>query len=327
MLETALTRRLGIRYPIIQAPIGSATTPELAAAVSNAGGLGTLSITWRPLDGLHGVLRRTGALTASPFAANVVLTASQERRIGIALEAGVPIVWTFWGDPRPYVPVVHAASALLLHTVGSLDEAESVRDAGVDVLVAQGLEAGGHVRGRTPRRALLAGIRERFPDVPVVAAGDIATGADIALALAAGADGACLGTRFVCSDEADAADVYQQQIVMSAASDTLLTELFDKGWPGAAHRVLRNSTVRMWEAAGCPPPGARPGEHDHVAVRCDGTPVERYADVVPTTGIRGDLEALALYAGESCARIHDVLPAGAIMRRLVAELVAAGYAA
>jgi nitronate monooxygenase len=97
----------------------------------------------------------------------------------------------------------------------------------------------------------------------------------------------------------------------------VLTHLFDKGWPGAAHRVLRNSTIRMWEAAGCPAPGSRPGEHDQVAATLGGAPIERYSDVIPSLGVTGDLEALALYAGETAARINDVLPASEIVRVLV----------
>lgn len=118
------------------------------------------------------------------------------------------------------------------------------------------------------------------------------------------------------------ADIYQQSIVAASSGDTVLTSVFDKGWPDAPHRVLRNSTVRMWEAAGRPPAGARPGEHDRIAVSADNVPVERYSDVIPTRDMRGELEALALYAGESATRIHDVLPADAIVRQLVRELPA-----
>ena len=326
MFETRLTELLGIRYPIVQAPIGSATTPELAAAVSSAGALGAISITWRALAEVDRVIRRTASLTQQPFAANVVLAWPQERRIALALEAGARILWTFWGDPRPHAATAHAAGALLIHTIGSVEEAESAIDAGVDVLVTQGVEAGGHVRGATRWRELLARTIEKAPGIPVVVAGGIATGADVVSALRAGADGACLGTRFVCSREADASPVYQQRIIAATSEDTLLTCLFDKGWSGAPHRVLRNSTVRMWEAAGRPPPGARPGEHDRVAVGAEGTPVERYSDVIPTSRVTGELEALALYAGESCARVHDVAPAADIVGRLAQELVAAGYA-
>lgn len=109
---------------------------------------------------------------------------------------------------------------------------------------------------------------------------------------------------------------------MCEYGDTVLTSIFDKGWPDAPHRVLRNSTVRMWEAAGRPASGARPGEDDQIALGADDVPVERHSDVIPTRGMRRDLEALALCAGESWARIHDVRAAGDIVRQLVRELQA-----
>ena len=322
MLDTNFTRLIRVRYPIVQAPIGSATTPELTAAVSNAGALGTLSITWRPLDETRRAVERIGSLTYNPFAVNVVLVQPQEKRIAVALEAGAKAVWTFWGDPSHHVAPVHAAGGLLLHQVGSVEEAQAAVDAGVDVLIAQGVEAGGHVRGTIPWRAFLAAILETVREVPVLVAGGIADANDIAAALAAGASGACLGTRFVCSKEANVADIYQQRILAASSGDTVLTSIFDKGWPDAPHRVLRNSTVRMWEAAGRPAPGARPGEHEKIAVGVGRMPVERYSDIIPVRGMRGDLEALALYAGESSARIHDVRAADDIVQQLVRELQA-----
>jgi nitronate monooxygenase len=321
-MVTSFTKLAGIRYPIIQAPIGSATTPTLAAAVSNAGALGTLALTWRRVEEVRRVISETSALTRSPFAVNVVLAWPQEQRIARALEAGARLIWTFWGDPTPHVAQVHAAGGYLMHAVGSLDEALAATAAGVDVLVAQGVEAGGHVRGTTPWRILLGAIREKLPDLPVLVAGGIAAAADVAEALATGAAGACLGTRFLCCTEANVAPVYQERILHASSGDTVLTSLFDKGWPNAPHRVLRNSTVRLWEAVGCPGPGERPGEHDHVAIQPDGTPIERYSDVIPTRNLQGDVEALALYAGQSCERIHDVLAARDIVARLVRSLPA-----
>jgi nitronate monooxygenase len=319
-LRTGLRDLLGIEHPIVQAPIGSATTPELAAAVSNAGALGSLALTWRSRREVEEILARTKRLTGRPFAANLVLAWPQGERVEIVLDAGARIIWTFWGDPQPYVATVHRSDGIVLHTVGSPEEARNAADAGVDVIVLQGVEAGGHVRGTLPLRELLARVRDEMPDAILVAAGGLADGGEVAAVITAGADGACLGTRFLCSHQAGVAPVYQTAILEAGVGDTLLTGLFDKGWPDAPHRVLRNSTVRMWEAAGRPAPGGRPGEGEVVATTADGTPVERYSDIIPTRGLVGDLEALALYAGKSSARICDVLPAGEIVRRLVAEL-------
>jgi nitronate monooxygenase len=308
----------------VQAPIGSASTPQLAAAVSNAGGLGSLAVSWRDLATTRDLIGRTQELTSLPFAVNVVLAWPQAERVDAALAAGVKVIWTAWGAPVTFEPAVHAAGARLVHTVGSVDDGLSAIEAGVDVIVAQGREAGGHVLGTVPWRELVTALRDRAPEQTLLVAGGMANGADLRAAIEAGADGAVFGTRFLCALEADAHPVYQEAIVSAGSGDTVLTDLFDKGWPGAPHRVLRNSTVRLWESAGRPPPGHRPGESDHVATGGDGSPIERYSDTIPTKQLSGDLEALALYAGESSARVSAVRTAGEIVEEIAAELADGG---
>lgn len=311
--------RFGADIALVQAPIGSATTPELAAAVANAGGVGMLSISWRSARQLDALLDTTNSLTGGPVGINVVLEWPQRDRVAQALHRGVKIISTFWGDPAPYVAPVHDAGAMLVHTVGSEDEAASAVAAGVDVLVAQGVEAGGHVRGVLPLRDLLEAILKRCPGVPVLAAGGIANGADIAAALAAGAMGVWMGTRFVCTTEADAADWYKERIVASGAADTVLTSVFDQGWPDAPHRVLTNSTIRMANGADGNA-GPRCGEGDIVATSPRGNSVSRYAFALPGRDLAGDLEAMALYAGTSTERITDIQPAGQLVARLVRDV-------
>jgi nitronate monooxygenase len=318
VLNEGLEASLGVRLPIVQAPIGSATTPELAAGVSNAGALGSLAVSWRDLQATEDIIRRTQALTPHPFAVNVVLAWPQAERIEIALESGVPIIWTAWGAPTTAERAVHAAGAHLIHTVGTVADGLAAAEAGVDVIVTQGREAGGHVLGTLPWLALLSGVRELLPDQTLLVAGGMADGRDLRTAIDAGADGAVLGTRFLCATEADVAPAYQDAIINAGEGDTVLTDLFDKGWPGAMHRVIRNSTVRMWEVAGQPPPGRRPGERDRVATDAKGSPVERYSDTIPTRQTTGDLEALALYAGESSAKIDAVRPAAEIVSEIAA---------
>ena len=309
-------RRLGVALPIVQAPVGSVTTPALAAAVSNAGGLGMLAGTWRSPVELRRLLRETHALTSRPIGVNLVLAFDIRRQLEAALEEGVRIISFFWGDPTPWIPRVHAAGGVVLHSVGSVEEAALAVQGGVDLLVAQGVEAGGHVRGTRARDALMTGVKGVANGVPVLAAGGVADARDVREAMHAGADGVWPGTRFVASDEAGAHADYKQRIVDSAAADTLRCNLFDIGWPDAPHRVLRNSTVRAWETAGRPANGSRPGEDDVVAHFPNGTPILRYEDVPPIAGMTGDVEALSLYAGESVDRIGEILPAAAIVRRL-----------
>ena len=316
--HTDLCDRLGLDVAIVQAPIGSATTAELAAAVANAGGLGMLSISWRSTGQIESLLNATRELTDRPVGVNVVLEWPQRERVALALEKGIKVISTFWGDPGAYVSLVHDAGAVLLHTVGSKEEARRAVAAGVDVLVAQGVEAGGHVTGSVPLRELLASIIDACPGVPVVAAGGLANGADIATQLAGGASGVWMGTRFVCASEANAADVYKARIVASGAADTVVTSVFDQGWPDAPHRVLVNSTIRLSNGKSGVD-GPRAGDGDIIATSPGGRFVHRYAFALPTRELVGDLEAMALYAGTSTERIHDVQPAGRLIERLVQE--------
>jgi NAD(P)H-dependent flavin oxidoreductase YrpB (nitropropane dioxygenase family) len=321
-LRTPLCDVLGIDLPVIQAPIGSASCPELAAAVSNAGGLGMLSVTWRTIDELRALVRQTRALTDRPFGVNLVIQWPMAERLQACLEEGVRIVSLFWGDPSDYVAIVHAAGGIVLHTVGSAAEGLQAAQAGVDVIVAQGWEAGGHVRGDVSTFVLVPAVVDAVRTVPVVAAGGIADGRGLAAALMLGASGVWLGTRFVASQEAAVHPLYHEKIMAASESDTVYTCLFDGGWPAAAHRVLRNSTVTMWEAAGRPQAGARPGEGSVIAQRADGSNVLRYDDLPPVRGVTGNAEGLALYAGQSAGLVHDVLPAATIVRSIVDDAAA-----
>lgn len=317
-MPSALTALLGINVPIIQAPIGNAATPALAAAVSNAGGLGMLSLSWSSAKQIRRLIQSTRAGTRRPFGVNLVLEWPQQERLSVALSDGIRIVSTCWGNPAPYVGAVHAAGGVLIHTVGSLDDAANAIACGVDIIVAQGIEAGGHVCGETPLRQLVAEINATFPGTPMIAAGGIADAHDVAVVLAAGAAGAWLGTRFVCSAEANAADVYQQMIIGATAADTVMTTLFSRGWPDAPHRVLRNSTLRAAERNGA---GAKamPASTEVIAHTERGTPIERHAFALPTKTMTGSLEAMALYAGQGVDRIEDIRPAGDLVRWLAAE--------
>ncbi len=322
MLATPLCPLLGIDLPIIQAPIGSATAPALAAAVSNAGGLGMLAVTWQDIDALRHTLRATRRLTDRPFGVNLVLHWPPVERLAVCLAEGVAMVSFFWGDPAPYVARVHDAGALVAHTVASAVEARQAVAAGVDVVVAQGWEAGGHVWGSVAALPLIPRVVDAVAPAPVVAAGGIADGRGLAAALALGAAGAWMGTRFLLSEEAAAHAVYKEHLCRATEADTTYATLFDGDWPDAPHRALRNSTVRRWEAAGCPPSGRRPGEGETVAVDAGGRLVERYSDTLPLVGMTGDLEVLALYAGQSVGLADRRLPAAQIVRDVAAEAAA-----
>lgn len=319
-MKTELCARLGIEVPIILAPMGGATGPELTAAVSNAGGLGMIPLWYLDNDGVRAGIRGVRALTAKPFGVNLNLNWPQEERLEICLGEGVSIVSTFWGDPAAYIARAHQAGATAFHTVGSVDEARLAADAGADVIVAQGWEAGGHVRGTIATLALVPAVVDAVAPIPVVAAGGIADGRGLAAALALGAQAAWIGTRFLASPEAAIHSRYRERIVAATADDTFYSMmLYDIGWPDAGHRVLRNKTVEMWEAAGSPPSGSRPGEGDIVATSPTAGEAVRYGISGPSTDMTGDIDALAMWAGQGVGLVSLPQPAGGIVREIADE--------
>jgi len=322
MLTTSLCQALGIEHPVMAAAMGGATTPEFAAAVSSAGGLGQLTVTGLDAETVANRVRRTRELSERPFAANVILDIWKGHEIDAALNAGAPIIFLFWGDPRPYVEQVHGANARLVVQVGSVGEAVAARDAGVDAIVAQGVEAGGHVRGTTPLFSLVPAVAEAVAPLPVVAAGGIVDGRGLAAALALGAQGVLMGTRFLASEEAFVHPEYQRRILEAPGDTVYSQDLFDVAWPSAPHRMLRNRVVTEWEAAGRPPLGSRAGEGTIIgSSSASGRVVEiaRYTSFTATPAFEGDIEEAPLWAGMSVGRVREVKPAGEIVRETVRE--------
>lgn len=319
-MKTHLCSTLGIELPIIQAPIGSATTPELAAAVSNSGGLGMLSVTWRSLDEIQALIQQTKALTDKPFGINLVLEFDVMSKLKVCLDKGVKIVSFFWGAPNEYIDLAHQASAVVMHSVGNTAEAKQAAQAGADIIVAQGWESGGHVKGNISTMVLVPAVVDAVAPLPVVAAGGIADGRGIVAALALGASGVWLGTRFLASYEARVHQIYQEKIIAAQVEDTIHSTLFDIGWENAPHRTLRNSTVEMWEKAGCPAKGQRPNEGETVGYTNTGKAIERYSDTIPLPQMQGDAEALALYAGQTAGLIERLNTSSEIMAQLLEEV-------
>jgi nitronate monooxygenase len=200
--------------------------------------------------------------------------------------------------------------------VGSAAEARHAADVGVDLIIAQGWEAGGHVTGQVSTLALTPRVVDAVTPVPVLAAGGIVDGRGLAAVLTLGAAGAWMGTRFLLSEEADIHPTYQEQLADAVETDTAYSELFDADWPNAPLRALRNATHRAWEAAGCPINGHRPGEGEIVGANELGEPVPRYSSSSPTAGATGEIEAMALYAGQGVGLVNRRQPAGEIVREV-----------
>jgi NAD(P)H-dependent flavin oxidoreductase YrpB (nitropropane dioxygenase family) len=278
-----------------------------------------VSVGWRDFDGIRKVIREVRSLTSRPFGVNLVLNIPQEERLKVCFDEGIKIISLFWGDPMPYVASVHDADGLVLQTVGNAEEARRVSEAGVDILVAQGWEAGGHVWGTVATLPLVPRVVDAVAPKPVVAAGGITDGRGFAAALMLGAAGVWVGTRFLASEEALAHSRYRERIISAKETDTIIDTVFDGDWPDAPSRTLRNDTVRQWEAAGKPPRGKRPNENEAIAFWPDGSSVLRYASDSPKIGMTGRLEEMALYAGQGVGLVSRIQPASEIVSQMAEE--------
>jgi nitronate monooxygenase len=338
-LQTPLCELFGIDYPVFSAGMGGAARAELAAAVSNAGGFGVVGASGVEPEALRAEVARTRALTDRPYGINVIIDTDTDPytdedmefllgQLRAAGEAGAAAVVLFWGDPAPFVDEAHAHGLKVLIQVGSVQEAETAAAARVDAVIAQGIEAGGHVRGTTSVWELVPAAATAIAPVPVLASGGIGDGAGLARAITLGAHGVSLGTRFLASDEANVHPEYKRRVVASVAADTVYTaDLYDVGWPDAPHRTLRNKNFDEWEAAGRPPSGTRPGEGTSIGRKrvLSGDVIEwqRYASGVATSDFDGDLDYAPLWAGESCSVVTEIKPAGQIVRELARDAAAA----
>lgn len=328
---TPLCRSLGIRYPIFNAGIGTAARPQLAAAVSNAGGLGVIGCSALTPEQVRAECAAVRALTPAPFGVNFIIDEVNwavdegdhemlRAEVAAAAAEHVAVIVLFWGDATDFVPIAHRHDVRVFLQVGSVDEARAAVKAGVDAVIAQGVEAGGHVLGTTSIWKLLPAVVEAVAPVPVVASGGIGDAEGVAKALSLGAQAVSLGTRFVASEESNCHRAYKERVVASTAADTVLNELYDVHWPNAPHRTLRNKALAEWEAAGRPPSGARPGEGTSIGKRTgmDGQRRDwpRYSIGVATPDFDGDVEYSPMWAGQSCTVVNDIKPAGDIVREL-----------
>jgi nitronate monooxygenase len=243
--HTPVCELLGIEHPIVEAPL--ADDPRLPAAVSNAGALGSVSLWWA--DDAGDLVRQTAALTDKPFAGNFVLASDQHRRVDQALSAGLRIVSFLMGDPDSYIDSVHDAGGLVMHTVGSAEEARRAVGCGVDIVVAQGWEAGGHVLGRVATLPLVPAVLDAVAPVPVIAAGGIGDARGVAAVLALGAQAAWLGIRFLLADEMPIHEEYRRRLIAATETDA---EWYPTSmrWDGRTLRIARSTTRR--------PSGGRP---------------------------------------------------------------------
>src|SRR5262244_674452 len=321
-LKTALCHVLGIEYPIVAAPMGpDLTGPETVAAVSNAGGLGILQAQFCAPPRFREEIHRVRALTDMPFGVNLLLHFPVQDHLAVCLEERVPVLSLFWGDPTPYVELAHAAGVKVFHQVGSVPEAQRAAAAGVDVIIAQGAEAGGHVAGEVSTLALVPRIVDAVSPRPVAAAGGIADGRGLVAVLALGAQAAVLGTRFLASAESRAHPHYKERLLEAGEEDTVRTTLFGYGWPNAPHRTLRTAFVRHWLGQEARGQESRPDEPvvGGTVIGGQPMPVLRFVSMPPNAEASGDIDSMALLAGQGVGLVREIKPAGQIVHELVEE--------
>jgi NAD(P)H-dependent flavin oxidoreductase YrpB (nitropropane dioxygenase family) len=316
----ALLERLGIELPVVQAGMGGGLAGHrLAAAVSAAGGLGTIGIL-APGD-LRREIAAVRRLGDGPLAVNLLLPFARRAHFETASEADVVV--TFWGRPK------RRTSGIWFHQCGSVEEALAAREAGADAVIAQGVEAGGHIRGTTPAVKLLARVRRAVPhDYPVLSAGGIAEPSDVRARLDLGAEAVVCGTRFLMAEESGAHPAYKARMV--EARETVLTELFGVGWP-APHRVVPNQATVRWLRRDPRAPRWLRAFHTATAPLLSRVPVPMQVRLAATQrpsrplfgpaaatvdGPANLVEAGPLYAGECVKRISDIRPAGELVHEL-----------
>src|ERR1051325_515813 len=321
-LKTKLCGELGIEHPIIAAPMGpDLSGPELVAAVSNAGGLGILQAQLHPPPLFQKQIERVRELTSKPFGVNLILQFPCDELLDIALNERVPIISFFWGDPAPYLERVRARGAKVFHQVGSVADAQKSARAGVDVIIAQGVEAGGHVAGEVSTIALVPRVVDVVAPRPVVAAGGIADGRGVVVALALGAEAVVMGTGFLAPPEARAHENYKRKLLQANEGDTVRTILFGFGWPNAPHRTLRTNFVQEWLGNEGRGQESRPDEPVIGKTKIAGQemPLLRFMGFPPNVDATGDFESMDFLAGQGVGLVNEIKPAGQIVREIIAE--------
>jgi nitronate monooxygenase len=322
-LQTRLTKALGIQVPIISAGMGGPARSALAAAVSAAGGFGLLGMVREPPALIEAEIAAVRVRTSRPFGVNLIPFATDPKllqdELAVCFDARVPAMCFFWQVFPDIIAQAKKAGSLVLYQVGSLEDALLAESAGADVVIVQGVEAGGHVKGTLPLAVLLPQVAGKVK-IPVVASGGMATGRSIAAALALGADGVHCGTVFLASEESFAHPFHKERIVEAKPGDTIHTDLFAINWPpNSPVRVLRNSVS---DAAAGRLLGNHPDRLPREVIGYEGErPIYKFSTDSPLQSMSGDFEKMGLFAGESAGFVDKILPAAQIVEQMMDEAV------
>ena len=306
MLRTSFTKLTGCRVPIQLAPMPIVSL-DLATAVAKEGGLAMFSALRAPAAYLIDMLDKVASRTGTRAGINIIIHFLDKDTVK-AVAPHASVVEFFYGDPDPsLIDLVHAGGALACWHIGSREEALAAERAGCDLIAAQGIEAGGHVRGSIALFPLLGEVLDVIR-IPVIASGGIGTARSMAAALAAGAAAVRVGTRFLAAQESDAHPAYVDALIRGRAEDTVVTETFCVNWPDAPHRVLRScvDAAKSFKAE-------MVGEGSIGGTKY---PVPRFGPPTPNRETVGDISAMPLYAGQSVGVVARVQPAAEIVCEL-----------
>src|SRR5206468_10070583 len=308
MLYTRICDLLGVAHPILGAPMsGGIAAADLAAAISEAGGFGLIGgMTTGGTDWLREQIHRVRERTNKPFGVGFISSfPGLDELVQVALEEHVAAVSHSFADPTPYVVSAHMAGVKVIAQVQTVAQAVTAANAGVDVLVAQGTEAGGHT-GYSGTLPMVAAVLDVAGAIPVLAAGGIADGRGLAAVLMLGAEGAWMGTRFYASQESSGGDWEKQRMVAAGTDDTILTKIYDLtlNYPfpsDVGDRVIRNDYTNTWH-----------GRNAEVVARR-----EELRPQVVTAMQEGNARIAAVRAGNAVGLIRNIEPAGEIVRQVV----------
>ena len=325
MFSTSITRTFGLTTPIVNAGTAMIARPALAAAVCEAGGLGTIGADINPPDVLRDLVQQTKALTKRPFGVDLIGNFVTDEHISVLIEEQVALAIFFWMLPTAdHVEQLKRARVKVWMQIGRVDEAEQAVALRADALIVQGAEAGGHNRAEASTLTLFPRIRRRFPGLPLLAAGGIVDGATMAAALVLGADAVWCGSRFLASQEAEAHDAYKDRVLSADVGDTAILSIYGPEWPGQAMRAIVNDGART--ALGREPEAIGDAEGQIIGstvLNGQKIPLPRYSAILPTRDFEGDIEQAGLTAGQSAGNITEILPAAEIIRRMMNEAKAA----
>ena len=294
--------------------------PELVAAVANAGGLGLLRAPdWESPDYVKELIRKTRKLTDKPFGVGVVLAFPHKENVKAILEEKVAVLQLYWGEcSKELVIEAHNAGVKVVPQVGSLEEAKKAINVGVDAIIVQGREAGGHVIGQEGLISLLPRVVDLVGDhgIPVIAAGGIVDARGYVAALALGAKGICMGTRFLATHESYAHPTYKRKLI--EYDKTEYTDVFGRArWPGAPHRVLQTPFFCDWKCLNAQENETNQPIIGRTIIHGVEREIRRFAGTVPNPTTTGDIESMVMYAGQSVGLIKEILPAGQVVKKLV----------